>query len=124
MNKFMRCICLGAIVCALSIGVVTNAMADGDVGIVPSNGKLATGLISEDSLTYTPNVRVFDSEVTNDNLPMIWDTEEPGFQCYEDLLPNVQLRIDFLGALQQWDGSEFVTSGCTSACRIQPVRGR
>lgn len=110
MKQSMRLICLAAVVCLFSIVAFTNAMADGDVGIVVSGGKLTTGLIAEDGSTYTPNVRVFDSEVTNEMLPNVWNTEEPGFQSYELLPANSQLRIDFLGALQQWDGSKFVTS--------------
>ena len=113
MKQSIKTVLLTALVCGIAFGSLAVAKADGDVGITISSGKLATGLIAEDGGTYTPNIRVFDSEVTDELIEGVWNTEEPGFQSYENLTPNIKLRINFLSPLMQWDGSKFVNSSST-----------
>ena len=106
--KIQRC---SLFVAALAAGVtVPHALAyipAGDLYLYPQGGAVRTGLLSEDGLTTTPDVRVFFAELGED-VPNF--AEEPGWQSPDGTFPGAgTLTFTIGGAVRRWDGVDFFT---------------
>lgn len=92
---------------AVLAGLASTALAqvEGDVNLEVSNGRIVTGLISEDETEITPGVRVFFGEVGLD-VPGV--ATEPGWRALDGAFaPETPISFDLLGALRRWDGTTF-----------------
>jgi len=115
----MKCV-TGMMVAAAICGTTAWAtIPEGDVQPYLENGILKTGLISEDGLTSTPNVRVFFAELGED-VPNF--TAEPGWLALDGTFnPNVMFTFQINRALRQWNGTDFSTLGGSMQLTFGPL---
>jgi hypothetical protein len=102
----MKVIAYVAAVAALA-GSASAIIPEGDVTPYIEGGVLKTGLVSEDGLDFTPNVRVFFAELGED-VPNF--TGEPGWQAEDGTFaPDGIFQFQITRALRKWNGSDFST---------------
>jgi len=116
MNKF-AVVALGA-AAGLAFG-----HGEGDVGFVLTNGVLETVVADDVAENWEPGLeRVYAGEMTFDGLNFVGD--EPGFFMNDDdSRPNADSNVavgsvlgyNTVGALQVWDGSDFVSTSAQLA---------
>jgi hypothetical protein len=92
------------------VSMVTLAGAsipEGDVRPYIDGGVLKTGLVSEDGLDFTPDVRVFFAELGED-VPNF--TAEPGWQAEDGTFaPGGIFSFEITRAVRTWNGTDFST---------------
>lgn len=88
-----------------SSALVSSARAEGDIGLMISNGQLVTTKVSEEGFPLGPD-RVFSAAFSF--VSSTWYTDEPGLQIGAGTLtPGSNLGMYFTKALRQWNGSNF-----------------
>ena len=112
------------IICATALPTVALAGMEEkephfDTYFYVDGSRIKTGAILEEDAgvpgapdPFIPNVRVFGAEM-GEEFPNFAD--EPGFDSERSLFPSgvTSLKFNVIGALQEWDGSSFVSTSST-----------
>jgi hypothetical protein len=92
---------------------------EGDIFLYPAGASLRTGLMSEDGLTTTPNVRVFFAELGED-VPNF--TAEPGWQSPDGTFSGPgTITFTINRALRKWNGFDCSTVDGSMALSFGPL---
>lgn len=112
-------ICSTALPTIALAGVEKEEEPHFDTYFYVDNGRIRTGAILEEDAgvpgapdPFIPNVRVFGAEM-GEEFPNFAD--EPGFDSELSLFPSgtTSLKFNVIGALQEWNGTEFVATSST-----------
>lgn len=97
---------IGAAVCIATAITPANAeQVHGDIGLYIENGKLTTGLVSEDGAQFIPSTRLFVAELGEDIANI---TAEPGWQAEDGAFtPRSVITFQINRALRKWNALDF-----------------
>ncbi len=79
-----------------------------DITVYHSGGSLFTGALDEDTVEFTPDVRVFEGDFERIGSTVFAD--EPGIDIFDgSFAPGSQLLLNVRKSLRAWNGSDFLS---------------
>lgn len=98
-GKTMTGVAIGAVIAVA--GPAALAQHAGDILLEQSGGRIATGLVDDETGLVERGVRVFGAELADSF------ANEPGFDSFEGAFPAASsIGFDLTAALRLWDGNE------------------